>query len=87
MGITNIISLGQQNNDINADNLQNLAENVQDTGNEGGFRNYFFYLDGQQIANWFPSFSIEVFHGRMEDQEQEVNDMVFCSIIYYVLFL
>jgi len=75
MGITNIISPGQQNNDINADNLQNLAENVQDAGNEGGFRNYFFYLDGQQIANWFPSFSIEVFHGRMEDQEQEVNDM------------
>ena len=53
---------------------------VSENENRGGYRNYFFYLDGQQIANWFPSFSIEVFHGRGEDREQEVNDMVcLCS--------
>eukprot|EP00111_Clytia_hemisphaerica_P020578 TCONS_00060600-protein len=44
----------------------------------GGLRNYFFYLDGQQIANWFPSLSIEVFHGRMGGEQQgddEINEM------------
>ena len=56
---------------------------VNENENRGGYRNYFFYLDGQQIANWFPSFSIEVFHGRGEDREREVNDMVclICSCL------
>ena len=65
----------------NNDNMENSEEvpnenPVNENENRGGYRNYFFYLDGQQIANWFPSFSIEVFHGRGEDREREVNDMV-----------
>ncbi|XP_065676538.1 E3 ubiquitin-protein ligase AMFR-like [Hydra vulgaris] len=41
-----------------------------------GFRNFFFFLDGRQIANWFPSFSIEVFHGRLEQDQNEMNRQV-----------
>ena len=62
----------------NNDDFEEIAAENQNAGGEGGgLRNYFFYLDGQQIANWFPSFSIEVFHGRMEQQnEEEINEMV-----------
>ena len=66
-------------NEGNENDFEELAaENLnQNGGGGGGLRNYFFYLDGQQIANWFPSFSIEVFHGRMEEQnEEELNEMV-----------
>ena len=73
-------------NHRNNDNVENSEvvpnENpANENESRGGYRNYFFYLDGQQIANWFPSFSIEVFHGRGEDREREVNDMVYliCS--------
>lgn len=55
--------------------LQDIVENNADDA-LGGLRNYFFYLDGQRIANWFPSLSIEVFHGRMGNNDQEINDMV-----------
>ena len=75
-------------NHENNDNMENSEEvpnenTVNENENRGGYRNYFFYLDGQQIANWFPSFSIEVFHGRGEDREREVNDMVclICSCL------
>ncbi|XP_057291960.1 E3 ubiquitin-protein ligase AMFR-like [Hydractinia symbiolongicarpus] len=54
--------------------LQDIVENNADDA-LGGLRNYFFYLDGQRIANWFPSLSIEVFHGRMGNNDQEINDM------------
>ena len=64
-----------EENEMNVNDLQEAADNNQNE-NTGGFRNYFFYLDGRQIANWFPSFSIEVFHGRMDGHEQELNSMV-----------
>ena len=63
-----------EQNDLNVEDLQEIADNNENTG--GRFRNYFFYLDGRQIANWFPSFSIEVFHGRLDAHEQEINNMV-----------
>lgn len=59
---------------MNNDDLQEIAAENRTENNGGGLRNYFFYLDGQQIANWFPSFSIEVFHGRVDNQQ--LDEMV-----------
>jgi hypothetical protein len=73
---------GQQTDPMNAPNpnvvneLEEIAEENRNDNLAGGLRNYFFYLDGQQIANWFPSFSIEVFHGRMEQQTEEENNQM-----------
>lgn len=62
--------------------LEEMAAENRNGNLAGGLRNYFFYLDGQQIANWFPSFSIEVFHGRMGQQsEEEINQMVSAACI------
>ena len=88
IGIPNGVQAAQQANQAqpNENDFEELAgENQNNAGDEGGgLRNYFFYLDGQQIANWFPSFSIEVFHGRMEQQnDEEINEMV---ILKYFLF-
>eukprot|EP00794_Sanderia_malayensis_P018789 gene18789-20680_t len=36
-------------------------------------RNHFFHFDGTRIANWFPSFSIEVFHGANGDDMADLE--------------
>ena len=48
---------------------------IQENNENDRFRNYFFHLDGTQIANWFPSFSIEVFHRGDGNNEQGLQDM------------
>ena len=53
--------------------------------NVNGFRNFFFFLDGRQIANWFPSFSIEVFHGRLEQDQSEINRQVLITHLIIVM--
>lgn len=65
-----------EGNTIEQDELEEIAAENRNENNQGGLRNYFFYLDGQQIANWFPSFSIEVFHGRMgQTSDEELHEM------------
>lgn len=59
---------------VNEQDIQEVNANNRNDS-LGGLRNYFFYLDGQQIANWFPSFSIEVFHGRHDNNAQNLAEM------------
>lgn len=66
--------------EINPDDLQEIAAENRNDNNGGGLRNYFFYLDGQQIANWFPSFSIEVFHGRVDEADNQQLDEMVCAL-------
>merc|ERR1719209_2609142 len=72
------IGIARQNENeeanVNEQDIQEMNANNRND-NLGGLRNYFFYLDGQQIANWFPSFSIEVFHGRNEAPDQNLDHM------------
>ena len=61
---------------LNEDGGDMQDDNHGEGETRGGLRNYFFYLDGQQIANWFPSFSIEVFHGRNDGPDHNMDHMV-----------
>ena len=42
---------------------------------------------GNQIANWFPSFSIEVFHGANQERipEHALEEMVRLTFFQYIL--
>ncbi|XP_065064937.1 E3 ubiquitin-protein ligase AMFR-like isoform X2 [Rhopilema esculentum] len=59
---------------LDGDIDQRQFAEIQARGNQ---RNHFFHFDGTRIANWFPSFSIEVFHGGNLDEtsDQELEEM------------
>jgi len=57
---------------VDSDIDQRQFADLQVQGNQ---RNHFFHFDGSQIANWFPSFSIEVFHAGTESSENELEQM------------
>lgn len=88
VGIPQGVQEQAQPDDINAEDLQEIAAENRNENAGAGLRNYFFYLDGQQIANWFPSFSIEVFHGRVDNQQLEemVSKPVVLSYIFAFCF-
>ena len=58
-----------------------LEEEMKDPSEQGErlprrtlLRNHFFHFDGRQIASWFPSFSVEVLHTRMNSETVQIPE-------------